>query len=539
MLSRALRRKCGRGARYNGVREERGCVLRLAGKATVMSYRRNAEKERLVAPEGKASDGGFRALALNGAELPRVLMLTVGFGLFRGWSVIGGSPTLFVPSDGAAFVAEAAMALAEDVAYGVLLLLVGVAALKRPGIRRETLMVASSAVVCAGTALFALPTLGYGDAVLVSEVGRVMFGAAACVAVLWGEQLCCVGIREALAGVAGAYALSYSMALVGTHVPVQAVALLQIALPAAAALCWFALRRGFLQGTGGETDDMARVRREGSAASACDGSFRNVPCRVLLGIGAFGAVLLLANGLSEGKTTAPDELLTLVTGLITSLAICAFAVFFPRTIDFTFAFRLMLPIIVACIFLVFFIEADQQPYEVAFIGFSWTFFIIFAWELWRIVASRASVSPLAVFAFGSVFLSVCSLAGEGLRSLARLAGAGNLVLVAVICVAAILVSTFLLNDQKVREAVQGLPPAFDRNDESACIRCVERASATIRLTEREREVAVRVLQGKDNARIVSELFITSATLYTHQRNMYKKAGVHSKQEFIDFLQGFA
>ena len=68
---------------------------------------------------------------------------------------------------------------------------------------------------------------------------------------------------------------------------------------------------------------------------------------------------------------------------------------------------------------------------------------------------------------------------------------------------------------------------------------MERASATIRLTEREREVAVRVLQGKDNARIVSELFITSATLYTHQRNMYKKAGVHSKQEFIDFLQGFA
>ena len=126
-----------------------------------------------------------------------------------------------------------------------------------------------------------------------------------------------------------------------------------------------------------------------------------------------------------------------------------------------------------------------------------------------------------------------------MRSLARLAGAGNLVLVAVICVATILVSTFLLSDQKVREAVQGLPPAFDRNDESACIRCVERASATIRLTEREREVAVRVLQGKDNARIVSELFITSATLYTHQRNMYKKAGVHSKQEFIDFLQGFA
>ena len=63
------------------MREERGCVLRLAGKATVMSYRRNAEKERLVAPEGKASDGGFRALALNGAELPRVLMLTVGFGM--------------------------------------------------------------------------------------------------------------------------------------------------------------------------------------------------------------------------------------------------------------------------------------------------------------------------------------------------------------------------------------------------------------------------------------------------------------------------
>ena len=468
-----------------------------------------------------------RNTVLHQAEMPRLALITLGFGLFRGWSVVGGSPTLFVPAGGIAFAAEASMAFPEDVAYGVLLVLLGFVALKSSRIPRTALMAVSSMVVCVGTMLFVLPTVWGGDAWLVPATGRVLFAAAACVAVLWGEQLCYVGVREALVGIAGAYALSYTLALVGTCLPLEAVALVQVFLPVLSAAAWFAVRRGYLAAA----DDFSE---EGH-----DGSLRSVPYRVLLGIGVFGAVLLLANGLSEGKTTAPDELLTLVTGLMTSLVIFSVAAFFPREIDFAFAFRLMLPIIVVCIFLVFFIEADQQPYEVAFIGFSWTFFIIFAWELWRIAASRASISPLAVFAFGSAFLSACSLAGGALNALAGLAGAGNLMLIAVICVVSVLVSTCLLNDQKVREVVQGQDAAFDRSDEAACRRCIDRASTSIKLTEREQEIALRALQGKDNQCIASELFISSATLYTHLRNMYRKAGVHSRQELVAFLRTFA
>ena len=57
-----------------------------------------------------------RNTVLHQAEMPRLALITLGFGLFRGWSVVGGSPTLFVPAGGIAFAAEASMAFPEDVA---------------------------------------------------------------------------------------------------------------------------------------------------------------------------------------------------------------------------------------------------------------------------------------------------------------------------------------------------------------------------------------------------------------------------------------
>ncbi|WP_180326614.1 helix-turn-helix transcriptional regulator [Raoultibacter phocaeensis] len=482
--------------------------------------------KKLESNEGEAGKRS-QELAAGKPIFYRMLLIMLGFGLFRGWSVIGGSPTLFVPSGSIAVFAEANAGLWEDIVYAVILVAIGVAAQKSARFSREKLMVVSCTVVCLGTALFVFSYVTDDAPLLLPMAGRVLFAAAACIAMLWGEQLCYVGIKESLICISGAYAFSYVMALAGTGFSKEAVAVLQVALPVASLALWFLVRKSYPR------------ERLVAIESGRDGSLRAAPYRVFLGIGIFGAILLLANGLSEGKTSVPDELLTLVVGLATSLVILGIARLYRHPIDFTLVFRLMLPIIVVCIFLVFFIEADQQPYEVAFIGFSWTFFIVFAWELWRIAASRTALSPLAVFSFGSAFLSVSTLIGSGIQLIAGVAGASSLVVVAVICIVSVLVSSFLLNDQKVREIVQGKSAFLDRDDESACRLCVDKASATIKLTEREQEIALRVLQGKDNALVASELFITTATLYTHLRNIYKKADVHSKQEFIAFLRSFA
>lgn len=460
------------------------------------------------------------------AEASRVVLIVLGFGLLRTWSVIGGSPTLFIPAQSMLLTSEQAAAFGEDIVYAVVLVVLSVVALRTNRINRKVLMAASTAILCLGVALFLFAPLLGAQALPVSIAGRIMFASAACVAVLWGEQLCSAGPGTSLAIIAASYALSYVGTLVFVALPLFAVELAQLTLPALSAVAWFAVMKHADADCGNGVDRLSRGRS------------RTVPYRVFLGVGIFGAALLLTNGLSEGKTGAPDELLTLYVGLAVSLGIAGVAIFLPRDVDFTFVFRLMLPIIVMCTFLVFAIEADQQPYEVVAIGFGWTFFIIFAWEIWCIAAVRTAVSPLAVFALGSAILSFCSLAAEGLRALAALLGVDSLIVIASICIVSILASLFLLNEQKVREVVQDERAPLDRTDEKACWLCVERASAEIKLTEREKEIAVRVLQGKDNAAISQELFISMATLYTHLRNMYKKAGVHSRQEFSDLMDRY-
>ncbi len=53
------------------------------------------------------------------------------------------------------------------------------------------------------------------------------------------------------------------------------------------------------------------------------------------------------------------------------------------------------------------------------------------------------------------------------------------------------------------------------------------------LSEREAEIFSLLSQGYSNARIAEQLFIAPNTVGTHIRSIYKKLGIHSKQEAID------
>src|SRR5215213_1086263 len=52
------------------------------------------------------------------------------------------------------------------------------------------------------------------------------------------------------------------------------------------------------------------------------------------------------------------------------------------------------------------------------------------------------------------------------------------------------------------------------------------------ITEREREIILKVVQGKSNADIASELFISLATVKTHLHNIYRKIDVDSRFDLL-------
>jgi len=52
------------------------------------------------------------------------------------------------------------------------------------------------------------------------------------------------------------------------------------------------------------------------------------------------------------------------------------------------------------------------------------------------------------------------------------------------------------------------------------------------ITDREREIILKVIQGKSNADIAGELFISLATVKTHLHNIYTKIGVESRYDLL-------
>ena len=55
------------------------------------------------------------------------------------------------------------------------------------------------------------------------------------------------------------------------------------------------------------------------------------------------------------------------------------------------------------------------------------------------------------------------------------------------------------------------------------------------LTEREKQIAALLLSGRSRPFIRDELVISLNTVHAHARNIYSKCGVHSQQEFMDFV----
>lgn len=58
-----------------------------------------------------------------------------------------------------------------------------------------------------------------------------------------------------------------------------------------------------------------------------------------------------------------------------------------------------------------------------------------------------------------------------------------------------------------------------------------------KLSPRETEVFCLLAEGRSTARIREVLFIAEGTVNTHVRNIYRKLGVHNKQELIDLIYG--
>ena len=83
-------------------------------------------------------------------------------------------------------------------------------------------------------------------------------------------------------------------------------------------------------------------------------------------------------------------------------------------------------------------------------------------------------------------------------------------------------------DERVRESANPV-----ERMESAIATWAEGAALTYELTPREKEILPLVVRGLDTPTIAQTLGVSDNTVRTHNRSVYAKMGVHSRQEIIE------
>lgn len=125
-----------------------------------------------------------------------------------------------------------------------------------------------------------------------------------------------------------------------------------------------------------------------------------------------------------------------------------------------------------------------------------------------------------------------SLLGRAMASAGAPGMQPTLLALAVVCISLVLLPPLhrhlaaLLTDHAYLSALAEMPPAQQT-------RVASRLAQFDSLSEREKQVAARLLQGKTYRTIARELYISENTVKTHTKNIYSKLNIQSRAELID------
>lgn len=105
-----------------------------------------------------------------------------------------------------------------------------------------------------------------------------------------------------------------------------------------------------------------------------------------------------------------------------------------------------------------------------------------------------------------------------------------------ILVAALIVSMRSVETIAIRNREQEIDRQVDLDASAQYESQMNEVFLGLGLSVREGEVAMLLLQGHSQAAIGDQLYVAASTVNTHVKHIYRKAGVRSKQEFIDLCQ---
>jgi DNA-binding CsgD family transcriptional regulator len=279
-----------------------------------------------------------------------------------------------------------------------------------------------------------------------------------------------------------------------------------------------------------------------------------------LSVFAVSLCIALPVGLSPLTALGDGQLgFATLSGLVLAVILVIHCVIFARRINLATFYRILCPLTVSGLFLI----ALPSP-VMAFIGYGLVFaaqwvLYLSVWIYLAELCHRADADPVLVFVVGRVFFElgflIAYLLGGRLPLLVQ-EGVTEPVFI-VFAVAAFFVAStiFPINADDMRERSHAYPIGTDRGmagrgfadtgsipaSSQDMMRTLleqhtQRLALRHGLSPRESEIVYYLVRGYSLPSIRNELFIARSTIDTHVQHIYKKCGIHSRQELIALFE---
>ena len=333
-------------------------------------------------------------------------------------------------------------------------------------------------------------------------------------------------VKDAIACVFVAMAVGSALKTAIDLAPAPVAALCLAAMPFVS----LAAARAALRETPAPPDDVPQYY---------DGRVASVPWRILAGVGAYSLVIGVVQGTPIG-IDASSTALTVVhhAAEIVVAAAVLWWVFARRgLLRFASLWRAIMFFSATGLFFLPVLGSQWTGWALISVSIAQTLIVMLFWVMLADVSRHSSVSPYAVFGAGWVAYTLPFAVGRQLGALLDAwAPAGTVLLLMAYLLALAAVFALSENDisqRRIFAELEGAAPSRSlfAGIEQGCHRIAARAG----LTAREEEVMVLLCQGRSKSYIAESLFISENTVRSHSKNIYRKLGVHSKQELLDLV----
>ena len=229
-----------------------------------------------------------------------------------------------------------------------------------------------------------------------------------------------------------------------------------------------------------------------------------------------------------------DDLSMHLGMVLPAVLVCASVLFASRHFDFAMVYRIILPVAIASILALLLVQEGSEGLVTVLVRASYSSVSLYVSVLLCNLSRRYCISPAWLFSLFNivhiVFLGAGTLTYNALPSLAVVA----VLIVCILFVTFIIVSEPTLNSSwriVLTRKGTGL------GEEARLELTVDSLARKYELSDRQREILLLLAQGDAPRTLANKLGVAPGTVKAHVQHIYKKLGIHSKEELDALVKG--